>query len=84
MARSTTLAIMAIANDEFNAGRTSLALDVARAVTECRVALRVESSLRAMDESQARQLFLDLEADLGSGPPTRLVYEWLDRRFPNP
>lgn len=82
MGRTTTLPILAVANDRFNAGQAGLALDIARAVCEGRVCWRIESNLRALSEGQARDLFDDLYAELGSGPSASAVYRFLDARYP--
>lgn len=82
MSKVTTIPVLSVANDEFNAGRTGLALDIARAVCEGRVCWRIESNLRALSEGQARDLFDDLYAELGSGPSASAVYRFLDARYP--
>ena len=82
MAKSTTLAIMSVANDEFNKGNRGLAIDVARAVTEGRVCWRVESNLRALTEADAQKRFDDLVTEVGEGASARKVYDYLDARFP--
>lgn len=72
------LPLFEVAEENFRrADRRCLALDVTRAVSECRVSWDVERKLRSLNAVEARVMFDLMAVEVGNGASFNRVAAWL-------